>query len=262
MSTQQLQSAILSLVRYPDKHRGEQIEAFLNNFKLSDKEKWQVRALAISPYVSRFGAEQRTKRFNNYVRGVIPVSTLLMGKTIIIDEIFNRHFEPLHPIMPVAQLAEAFCMYLIKNFKRFKKQFRLPPFLGDLLRYEFSEYSIAGYLLERNWKTPRHSYLAPGAVFLILESAWEIQSYYEKAKNLRRSEVLALPAPEKVRTLMLFVKTSKSDNSGEQIFTQFVIDDRVRYFLQSQLGQRPKKAVLPSYYSELVELGLCKKHAG
>lgn len=259
MSTQQLQSAIISLVRYPDLNRAEKIEEFLCGYDLTESERWQVRSLAISPYVSRFGQEQRIKRFNNYVRPAMPVATKLMGKSVAIDEIFCRRFEPAHPWMPVDSLAAAFHDFFLASLDTLRRELSLPEFLGDMVRYEFAEYAVVTYHLEAKWRISPRSLLQPGAIFQIVELDHDLAAYVDAGRDLEREELLKLARPQRRQTLMLFVRSPKGDGSGTSLLSQFEIDDELRVFLQSQLLDEIGAGIgPPACYGDLVELGLCK----
>ena len=67
MSTLALQTALIELIRSPMKNRGLDVEKFVANYDLTEPEKWQLKALAADPFVSKFGKENIKKRYHSYI---------------------------------------------------------------------------------------------------------------------------------------------------------------------------------------------------
>lgn len=258
MSTSQLQAALVSLIRYPELNRGEAMESFLSQYDLNEKEQWQVRSLATSYYVAKFGRDQRATRFDLSVRGTLPLTGSIVSYRTMARDIYGIRFEPSHENLSVAEMAKAFARFFIENADGIAKEFGCPEYLGDLAKYEFAEYSIKGPDAVKDWKLPQGSLLRADVPLDIVTFRYDMVDIVERLRKLEESSRKTFTAEAK-DTIVLFARIPRADGSGAYTASQFEIDSSLRDFLLSQMTGSSAKAVeRPSCYTDLVSLGLCQ----
>ena len=259
MSAEGLQSALIALVRFPDNNRGKQARDFVKQFDLTDGEEWQVLSLASSYYVAKFGREQRTKRFDICIKGFLPITVKVVGAKIMAWDIFGRKFEPLYPKLGVAEITKTFGHFFLQHGHAIRDEFKLPPYIVDLARYEFAVYLVKGKSLESEWHVPQNSLLLKTSVLSIIELEYDILDFVEKAKGLTDDDLRSLTARASANIVLIAkVPKPKSQNDARLVY-QFQIDNDVRCFLEGELREPvPEARKLPTCFSELVTLGICR----
>lgn len=258
MSTSQLQAALVSLIRYPELNRDERLDEFLARFELTPKEEGQVRALAASYHVKKFGRDQRATRFDLSVKGALPLTGRVVGYKKMARDIYGIRFEPRHEGLAVEEMAQTFARFFIANAETFVRELELPPFAGDLARYELAEYWIKGPTARDDWKLPQGSLLRPDTPLRIEELGHDMVSFVERVRKLD-DESITRAVPERRDTIVLFARVPNTRNPEAFFSKQFEIDATLRDFLRSEmnaatLGSTP----LPPCFADLVELGICR----
>ncbi len=254
MSAEQVQAALVRLVRYPAFHRGEEVDAFVAQYELDAREALQVRALASSFYVRKFGLAERRVRFRTSVRDPPPVTVGVLGEAAA-ERLFAERFEPAHPVLGVAEIGGAFVRWFLGAFSALRAESELPPWLADVVRYEFAAFTTFGELLQRTWCVPDGSVLRADAPFTIAALSYDVDAYVEEASDLPEG-VLPERSPPLRPTLMLFARIPRGRPDGERYGCRCVVDESVRAFLEAQRDGRLDVA-RPASYATLVKLGLC-----
>jgi len=255
MSTHGLQLLLNQLIRFPESHRGEEIESFILGFDLSEKEKWQARSLAVSHYVSKFGKERRWKRYRTYVRHFFPV-TVKGIKDQQAQTIFFNEFEPAHPQLRLGEITSKFYRYFLANEERLRATYQFPDYCADTMRYEFAEHCLHFSKPEFVLRGLNGSQVNARAEFIILDLQYDLVSFCEQARPLPEEEIVDL-RPEKSPTIVLLTKIPNSANTEDYSLSQFVIDENLKAFLLNQTDGGNAVAEIPPCFNELVELGLC-----
>ena len=258
MSTSQLQNALVKLVRYPELNRGEKMEGFLAEYDLTETEQWQVRSLASSYYVSKFGRDQRATRFDLNARGILPLTGSVVGYRLMARDVYGIRFEPFHEGLAVGELSKAFARFFIEKADSLATELGLPAYIGDLAKYEFAEYSIKGPTATVDWRLPKGSLLRPDVPLTLVEFRHDIVDLVERLKKTEEDKRNSLIAEEKP-TIVLFTRFPNVQEAGAFTATQFEIDGTLRDFLRGQMDATSVQRApsLPSCYEDLVSLGIC-----
>ena len=113
MSAAQLQSALVTLIRYPELNRGSAATEFVDQFDLTESEKSQLLSLANSRHVQKFGEAQRAKRFDTTIKHMLPLTVRLVGAERMAREVFGKKFEPLHLKLGIVDITRTFGTFLL-----------------------------------------------------------------------------------------------------------------------------------------------------
>ena len=257
MSTSQLQNALVNLVRYPELNRGEKLEEFLARYDLTEKEQWQVRSLASSYYVAKFGRDQRATRFDLNARGILPLTGSVVGYRLMARDIYGIRFEPNHEGLAVGELSIAFAQFFIESAGSLASELDLPDYIGDLAKYEFAEYRIKGPSASLGWKPSERSLLRADVPLVLTEFQHDMVELVERLKKTdedKRKSIIA----EKKPTIVLFTRFPKREEPGTFTATQFEIDETLKDFLLGQMSETAaQNACLPPCYGDLVALVIC-----
>lgn len=254
MSASQVQTAILQLVYLPEQFRGSQLDQFLGKFDLTEEEKWQVRAVAASPLVTKFGKDQREKRILYNVKKFLPNTFLAAGEGQKIENFFAKYYEP-SPESHVddTETCRAFVEFCVKNQDKFFES-GLSTLLLDLMQVEYFDSALKIGERYFDWKVPDTSLLNPEAFFEILELRHDVPEFLEKIDGMDKELIPQTQATE--RPVLLLMVRTPSENPENMIIDQFEIDESLKTFLESQkLGESSPK---PECFEELVDLGLCR----
>ncbi len=258
MSAEQVQAAMVNLIRYPEMNRGTQLDAFLQQYDLSASEVWKVRSLATSYYVAKYGRDQRSARFDISIKGTLPVSVKVAGARKMARDIYGGKFEPFHENMPVAEISRAFAKFFLENSEKLCQEFELPAFLPDLVRFEMTEHFIRGPLAVPAWKVPAGSLLRPDAPNAVIKLQYDIQPFLEKARIVKDEEVKTM-SPEKKAVIVFFARVPKAQQEDIFRLHQFEIDDELALFLELEQKDDPgRDRKLPPCFADLVDLGICR----
>lgn len=261
MSTAQLQSALVTLIRYPELNRGQELEDFIGRYELSPKEQWQVRSLATSYYVAKFGRDQRATRFDLSVNGVFPLTCRVVGVKIMARDIYGLKFEPFHEGLPVSDISRVFAEFFIENAEKFILDLKLPEYVGDLAKYEYAEYWIKGPFCPKEWKVSKDSLLKDSVPLKIDTFNFDVQTLASTIKKADSDEALKGIKPEKKDLTLLFARIPKEENAQAFLSKQFAIDASLSEFFKEEMlkvGESGEKRTLPEAYPQLVKLGLCR----
>jgi hypothetical protein len=262
VSASAVQSALIRLVRFPDSHRGEALELFLADLDLTDRERWQVRSLASSPYVAKFGREQRAARFRNSVRQVIPLTTRVCGGERL-ERLFAPAFEPTRAALTVAAIAREFVAFLGGHRDAWAPSPDGPvdgALVCDLARFEFAEFTAFGSALHA-WRVPEGSLLRPDVPLLVLDFEHDLAGWVDAARALGADAPLP-PAPPARGSTILFAKVPKADEEDAYVVHQFEIDLSVKTFVAAESAGGARPSTRPACFDDLVALGLCRANAG
>jgi hypothetical protein len=258
MSAADVQSALVRIVRLPDAHRGAAIEELLADLDLNEREKWRLRALATSPYVAKFGREQRAARFQNSVRQVIPLTVRVLGEERL-ESVFGAAFEPAHAALGVADIARAFVEFLVEGWDAWAGPLVAPAFARDLARFELAEFSALGFALAGRWRVPAASLLRPDVPLLVLDLDYDLARWVEDARAVKGDEAFPYETPPMRPNTVLFArvrrKDPREDDDDAYVLHQFEIDASVKAFLAAEGSPIASR---PACFAELVALGVCR----
>jgi hypothetical protein len=255
VSAEQVQEALLRLVRYPTCHRGEETDAFVAGFDLDPREEWQVRALASSFYVTKFGLAQRRIRFEKSIASAFPATVRLLGDACA-ERIFGERFEPAHPTLGVADIAGEFVRWFLASFETLRAELGLPEWLGDVLRYEMAAFTTFGEFRQQTWRVPPGAVLRHDAPFTIVELEFDVDPFVETLLALEVGAPAPRGGPARQRTTFLFARVPVAGADEEYLCHRCVIDSAMSAFLQAQCDGRTT-VERPDAYGMLVELGIC-----
>lgn len=258
MSTSHLQNALVKLVRYPELNRGEKLEPFIAEYDLTEKEQWQLRSLASSYYVAKFGRDQRATRFDLNARGILPLTGSVVGYRLMARDIYGIRFEPNHEGLAVGELSIAFAQFFIDKAAPLALELGLPDYIGDLAKYEFTEYRIKGPTAPMQWKVSETSLLLPTVPLALAEFQYDMVELVERLKKTEEANRKSLLADRKP-TIVLFARIPNPQDPGAFTASQFEIDENLRDFLLAQMSEPPASHFsLPPCYEDLVSLGICR----
>ena len=253
MSTAQLQLALVELIKSPDAHRGEEIDTFLDNYNLTESEKWQVRGLCGNPTIAKFGRDLREKRY-----GFGILKSLQFTKKIVDHDRFRKlmfdRFEPLHAEVKEKKIFGAFVKYIHAN-PEVAEEYGITSLIRDIITYEYNQFVInADDMYKQDWSVPQDSLLNPDCPIIVSNydnKVMEAIAAIDCECGLTDLEAF------KGATKILFLKRVTNVEEEEHVCEQFEIDQSMSNFLTAQLAGESIQD-LPDFYGDLVEVGLCR----
>ncbi len=261
MSTRDMQRALNRLIRYPGHFRGQAIESFLKEYSLTESELWQVRALAASHDVKKFGKERQSKRFRYFVRHYFPTTVALMGSETAY-KLFCEEFEPAFPSLELGKIAPSFFNFMQQHKPTLRESYPICEVAWDMLAYEYAKYCFH-YEWTADWLIPASpSCLKPEVVLKIITTTYDLSPLFSKARSLPESELAKLQFERKPR-ILAFIRTPRPPEGFH--LHEFAIDEKVHLFLIRQTTTRlpaldTRTLAAPDYpecYDKLTELGIC-----
>lgn len=259
MSSEQAQSAMVELIRYPELNRGTALDAFLQKFQLTSYEKSQLISLAKNSELLNYGVRRRLRRFQKTIQDRLPISVRTLGLSKL-EKIFYDDFEVLHPKILQKEVADKFAAYFEEWFSTLAKKYDIPAFGIDLLKFEYADSSLRKGRLLDCW-LPRYddSYLQPGVSLIILELSYDIIPFLELAQNEAIVTEAQYPRLLPNSKTILLSRIPHVSDGGQHIIGNYEIDAELKKFFEEQLlsNTRISREQLPACYTDLVAAGIC-----
>ena len=251
MSLHQFQSGLAELIRLPEKNRETELAAFLDRFQLTQEERAWLTGLAADPKVAKYGRSMAGVRWET------PELQLRLAQKLIpksaLEHLYRDVFEPQAIKVRLHELTDAFLKCLIEdpNARKVLNE-AAPPSIFDVLNFERIQLKyFRGDITIEKAPVPCASLLRHSA-FRILKLKSDVPQFILFLSEQSTPQDLK-QGPEPRDLTILFIPDETEPGAR-----YFEIDDEVSEFLKA-LGRDPLVEVsLPSSYSDLVELGICK----
>ncbi len=254
MSLLQFQTGLAELIRLPESNRGIDLPNFLERFSLTDIERNRLTKLAGDPNVTKYGNSMAGVRWET------PEMQLRLAHRLIpksaLEHIYRDLFEPQAVRVHLHDLTDRFLECLLEDPEARKVLIQAAPSsVFDVLQFERLQLAFYRGDITIEKETVLAGSVLRHTAFRTLELAYDVPAFI-----LALSEETELTAvnvnkggPDPRRLTVLFT----ADNSGPGA-RYFEIDETVRQFLDALRRDPLAQIELPSSYSDLVKLGMCK----
>lgn len=248
MSLSQLQAATAYLVRFPEKGRGKEWDAFVKDFELTETEIAQLHHVAHNDQVTKYGKKLRRFRFVD-AADALPDPEAILGEKLF-ETLWFEHFEPIAFGVATENLAHDFLKFLCTdaNAKAIVAK-DAPAHAPEFLEFMHVQMSM-GHDPD-GWRTralPEGSLLTHGAI-CPLAMHYDVPKWIEKDVDDGYRKAKRAPKP------FYYVLLLKEDDEEPSLFA---IDKSVYAFLSAQLKDPATSPERPNVYADLVKAGVCK----
>lgn len=249
MSLQSFQSALAYVIRAYEGPTSD-FEKVITNYALTEKETFLLKNVMEQQRLKAYSEELFRSRF-------IIISEALEFLQSFLDfeemrTLWATDFEPKSTNVFHEDLVLKFTEYLAHDPKGASFVASSPKqFLPSLINYIYCIFLFKHNILPK-LSLPSHSLLT-GRYFRIIELDYDVREFFAELMELEEVKKTALKEPEKKKITILFV----ADDEVTE-FRSFEIDKELKAFLEQQLTEGTSLKHYPSFYQDLVELGLCK----
>lgn len=245
MSLIEMQTALAMIVKYPGGFVGEDLEALLDEYDLTDSERRALGELAGNRELGKFGFGIQDMRWE-LLSNRLPLVQKAVSSELLF-EIFVDSFDPQAADIQNIDLVLAFIEFLQTDASAGERlRAAAADWLWDALEFEKMQLEI-----ERDrWnglEEPENDSRLLTHAFYLRELAFDLPTYIE---SLSRGEPQLAPARQHTYVLLIGTETLPG-------YRLFALDTNTYSFLKESLeGKRP--AALPDAYPQLVAVGLCR----
>ncbi len=252
MSGAAFQTALANLIRFPMESL-DHILGRLESCPLSEREKNRLVVMADDPLVRKYAEKMRILRQRDATQ-IMRLSKPFIEKRAL-DTMYQDYFEPTRGACDLTQIGVIFLEYLLNTSKCMQLVKEGPPFLEDLLRYDYTKSLIErSVLIEEDPSLPEGSLLYHNA-FSILKLGFDAPTLDKKVND--GSAESGTPPDAKSMTVIIM-------RSIEHPFVRvFEIDAEIENFILAQRNNPLSwTSPLPAVYSNMVGVGFCRARKG
>lgn len=247
MTLAQLQEATAFLVRFPEKGRGLEWDAFVGGYDLTYREAAQLHHVAHNAQVTKYGKKLRKFRYVDVVEA-LPAPETILGEELF-EQLWFDHFEPIAAGIATENLADEFLKFLTVNPEARGIIHRKGPAHAE----EFLSFLAAETSFENEPEVWRQRSVPPGSV-LTHAALHPMAFHYDVPKLIQKDSDKTLRSPKRAPKPFYYVLVLKD---GQERPALFAIDRAVYEFLKAQLEDPSRSPERPAVYADLVKAGLC-----
>ena len=256
MSAVEFQKALALLIRLPEDNRGSNVNQFLSDFDLSEKENEQLVKLAADYNLQKFGRIMRGSRWDGLKRQMKIIHHFINER--VLEDLCLKVFEPHAAQHTVRYYPVEFTKFLMTDEKaRGIVAKNGPAFIFDMIKYEHAQLQFRRQVFDSTCPLPGDT-LLNHRCFRIVHLGYDIPQLLRKLSTFNANNAQDVVADKRdIHLLML-------GDLEIPKFKTFELDHTTATFLERLLslyeaGQPlPADLELPESYSDLVEAELCK----